>query len=135
MISPSRERVDPGLSRWLIEPMLGRTMTLEATYAAPLRRDRDGVIRVTGSRVTLDSIIDEFNRGATPEQIQEDFPPLSLREIYGVIAFYLDNRDTVQQYLQQQQQLGDQTRLQLEQQPGLDELRARLRARREQASK
>ena len=110
-------------------------MSLEATHTVPLTCDSDGVIRVTGSRVTLDSIIDEFKRGATPEQIQEDFPSLTLREIYGVIAYYLEHRDTVEGHLRQQEQAAEETRRRLETQPGLAELRARVRSRREQPAK
>src|SRR2546422_4252116 len=111
------------------------SVTLEGTQTVPLGLDDDGVIRVTGSRVSLDTIIDEFKHGATAEQIQEDFPSLSLREIYGVIAYYLDHRDAVEDYLRDQTQAGEQTRERLESRPGLAELQARVRARRTHAAK
>jgi uncharacterized protein (DUF433 family) len=33
----------------------------------PITRDSDGVLRVSGTRVTLDTIIGAFNAGSTPE--------------------------------------------------------------------
>ena len=44
---------------------------LDTKQTIPLALDSDGVIRISGSRVTLDSIVHEFQRGATAEQIQE----------------------------------------------------------------
>ena len=64
---------------------------LETMQTVPLIAGEDGVIRITGSRVTLDSIVSQFKRGATAEEIQHAFPSLSLREIYGAISYYLEH--------------------------------------------
>jgi uncharacterized protein (DUF433 family) len=48
-----------------------------------------GVWRVEGSRVTVDSILHEFWRGSTPEQIQDEFPTVSLASIHTVISYCL----------------------------------------------
>ena len=111
------------------------SLTLEATHRVPLARNDDGSIRVIGSRITLDSIVCEFRQGASPEQIQEDFPSLTLRDIYSVIAYYLDNSEPIEAYLQERQEAAEQTRTRLESQPGLSELRQRIRARRGQSVK
>jgi len=49
--------------------------------------------RIAGSRVSLDSIVHAFRAGQTPEGILDDFPSLSLEQIYGTIAFYLHHRE------------------------------------------
>jgi uncharacterized protein (DUF433 family) len=54
---------------------------------------------VIGARVSLDSIAHGFNRGQSPEAIQEDFPTLTRAQVYGAIAFYLDNQDEIDEYL------------------------------------
>ncbi|HLG14779.1 MAG TPA: DUF433 domain-containing protein [Blastocatellia bacterium] len=54
-------------------------MTLSQT--TPLFEDQDGAIRLTGSRIPLDTVVYEFNQEATAEQIQDSFPSLSLRSI------------------------------------------------------
>ena len=59
----------------------------------------DGVWRIKGKRVSLDSIIYQFLQGRSPEGIQDAFPVLSLGEVYGGIAFYLDHRADLDAYL------------------------------------
>jgi uncharacterized protein (DUF433 family) len=67
----------------------------------PLSTDADGVIRVAGTRVTLDTVIDTFLTGASPEEIAQDFPVLRLDDIYAVITYYLRHREEVTAYLDQ----------------------------------
>jgi len=59
-----------------------------------------GTWRIAGTRASLDSVIHSFWEGATPEEICQDFPSLSLAQVYGAIAYYLKQRDTVDAYLQ-----------------------------------
>ena len=40
----------------------------------PLTTDADGVLRVTGTRVTLGSVAIAFDRGATAEEIVHRYP-------------------------------------------------------------
>ena len=68
----------------------------------PLRADESGTIRIGGKRVTLESVIADFERGATPEQIVEDFDVLKLADVYYVIGYYLRHRDEVDRYIQHQ---------------------------------
>ena len=62
--------------------------------------EREGDYYVKGSRVSLASIIYEFRDGASPETIRQDFPTLSLAQVYGSIAFYLNNPAQSEEYLQ-----------------------------------
>ncbi len=59
-----------------------------------------GTWRIAGTRVSLDSVIHSFWEGATPEEICQDFPSLSLAQVYEAIAYYLKQRDKVDAYLQ-----------------------------------
>jgi uncharacterized protein (DUF433 family) len=59
----------------------------------------EGGFWVKGSRVSLDSIVYGFLAGQTAESIAQSFPSLSLNQVNGVIAFYLDNREQVDAYL------------------------------------
>ena len=61
---------------------------------------RDGYW-VAGTRVSLDSIVYDFLSGMSPESIVENFPVLTLEEVYGAIAYYLANRDEVDAYLKE----------------------------------
>jgi uncharacterized protein (DUF433 family) len=67
----------------------------------PIQLDRDGVARIGGTRVTLDTITTVFQQGATPEEIAQEFPVVSLTDVYAVIAFYLGHRQEVEAYLEE----------------------------------
>jgi uncharacterized protein (DUF433 family) len=59
-----------------------------------------GTWRIVGTRVSLDSVVHAFWEGATPEEICQDFPSLSLAQVYEAIAYYLKQREKVDAYLQ-----------------------------------
>jgi len=61
----------------------------------------DGGYWITGTRISLDSIVYAFLRGASPESIARSCPLLTLEEVYGAIAFYLAHQSEVDTYLQQ----------------------------------
>ncbi len=106
---------------------------LETTQRVPLTQWEDGSIRITGSRVPLDSVIYHFNLGSTPEQIAYKFQGLNPADIYGVIAYYLNNREAIDQYLREQEAEADARLQQLESDPNYQrekrEFRERLMAR------
>src|SRR5262245_22168852 len=60
---------------------------------------RDGGYWMTGTRISLDSIVYAFKRGAAPESMQRAFPLLTLEEIYGAITFYLTHEQEIDAYL------------------------------------
>jgi uncharacterized protein (DUF433 family) len=107
-----------------------RMKPLTFTQTAPLNQDTDGAVRVTGSRITLDTLVAAFKKGATAEQIQDSFPSLSLRQIYGAIFYYLDHQADVEEYLKERQAEADAFRSEIESQAGYAEFRERLRRRR-----
>ena len=111
----------------------GSMFRLETTQKVPLTQWEDGSIRITGSRVPLDSVIYHFNLGSTPEQIAYIFQGLNPADIYGVIAYYLNNREAIDQYLREQEAEADARLQQLEFDPNYQkdkrEFRERLLAR------
>jgi uncharacterized protein (DUF433 family) len=62
---------------------------------------RDGVYYIEATRISLDSIVYAFREGCSPESIREDFEGLTLAQVYGAIAFYLDHQAQVDAYLAQ----------------------------------
>ncbi|MEQ1604557.1 MAG: DUF433 domain-containing protein [Pyrinomonadaceae bacterium] len=69
------------------------------TLPKVVRRVEGGTLRVGNSRVSLDSVVYEFNRGENAVQIQESFPSLSQADIHAAIAYYLHNREKVDRYI------------------------------------
>ena len=94
---------------------------------------RDGGYRVKGSRVSLESVILLFLDGASPEGIVDEFPALSLEQVYGAITFYLARRTEIDSYLKEAELRWKEARKNASPLPTA--LRGRLaRARRELAS-
>ncbi len=85
-----------------------------------------GVYKVSDSRVSLDSIVREFNAGADAAQIQSSFDSLSLAQVHAAIAYYLHNRAQVDEYLERRQEDSDRLRDEY----STPELRTQLLARR-----
>lgn len=80
------------------------------TMTVPLQTDKDGVIRVSGTRVTLDVVIARFQDGATPDDIHESFDVLPINDIYAVIAYYLAHRNELDAYIQRREEEGERLR-------------------------
>jgi uncharacterized protein (DUF433 family) len=102
--------------------------------SVPLQTDSQGVVRVGKTRVTLDTVIGAFRRGATPEEIVQDYSSLRLADIYTVIAFYLQNQPAVESYLHEQQQQGEAIQRQMEARFDPTGIRERLLARRKETA-
>ena len=100
------------------------------TEQVPLESDPDGVVRVGGTRVTLDSVVTAFLKGATAEEIAQQYPSLHLADIYSVIAYYLRRRTEVDSYLSERQKQAGTIRQQNEDRLEPSGVRARLLARR-----
>lgn len=94
---------------------------------------RNGGYYVIGSRVSLESVIYPFLDGASPETIVDEFPTLSLEQVYGAVTFYLANRAEIDAYLTETEKLWEEARK--NQSPIPPALRERLeRARRQLTS-
>lgn len=68
---------------------------------------RDGGYYILETRISLDSVVHAFLRGESADGIVDSFPTLNLEQVYGGLAFYLANRDTIDAYLREQEQLFD----------------------------
>ena len=100
------------------------------TEPVPLQTDADGVVRVGGTRVTLDTIVVAFQQGATAEEIAQQYPTVPLSDVYAAIAYYLRHRDEVEAYLEEGERQGNLLRQKQEANRDRQEIRNRLLARR-----
>lgn len=96
----------------------------------PLAADADGVVRVGGTRVSLDSVIFAFNEGSTPEEIVQQYTTLDLADVYAVIGYYLQHRAEVEEYLAARRVQRDEIRREVESRFDPHGIRDRLLARR-----
>ena len=97
---------------------------------APLTVNSDGVVLIGGTRVTLDTVVDVFKKGATAEEIVHRYPSLKLGDVYATIAYYLNHQQDVEAYLQQRQQQAVEIRQMNQSRFDPQGLRDRLLARR-----
>jgi uncharacterized protein (DUF433 family) len=59
----------------------------------------NGAYRIADTRVSLESVVYNYRRGDLPEMIARRFPTLTLAQVYGAIAFYLSNKEEIDEYL------------------------------------
>jgi uncharacterized protein (DUF433 family) len=96
----------------------------------PFGPDADGVIRVGGTRVTLDTSVVAFQQGATPETMAEQYPALELADVYTALGYYLRHQEQVDTYLQERRRQAAQVREENEARFSPIGVRQRLLARR-----
>ena len=92
----------------------------------PLIESPDGSVRVTGSRVSLETVVGAFDAGSTAEEIAQQYPSLSLGSIYAVVAYILENRVAVDRYLAGRRQATGALQGEIEASSPPNGLRARL---------
>jgi len=96
----------------------------------PLCETEDGVIRISGTRVSLERVVRAFRMGATPEQIAQDFDVLTIESVYSVVNYYLHYRSEVDAYLATAEQEAAETKSDIERETDPTGIRARLIAKR-----
>lgn len=101
----------------------------------PIETDIDGAMRVSGSRVTLDSVVAAFNAGATAEEIACQYPTLKSSDVYAVITYYLRQHKDVDAYLLERRKVSNRVRQHNQARFGMIGVRERLLTRQEKRRK
>lgn len=71
-----------------------------AAEAPPLTVLENGAIRLTGTRMPLEVLLDaHIDRGWSAEKIVQEFDGLKLGDVYSVLGYYHRHRDEVEAYL------------------------------------
>jgi uncharacterized protein (DUF433 family) len=84
------------------------------TMIIPLQADAYGTIQISGTRVTLDTVIARYHQGDSPETIHDSFDVLPVNDIYAVIAYYLGHRAELDAYLKRREEEGERIRQEIE---------------------
>ncbi len=96
-------------------------MILETTQTVPLTVWKDGSIRVKGSRLLVDIIINSHQCGECPEHISESFPAVSVAEVYAIIAYYLTHKAKFEKYLAKREKEAEEIKKRIESLPNYRE--------------
>lgn len=99
------------------------------TVATPFRADENGVVRIGGSRVMLERIVDAFDAGASAEEIVESYPSLELADVYATIAFILQHRPEIDAYMADSRSEANRVHETWETRAPTSDLRQRIRQR------
>ncbi len=84
-------------------------------------------IRIKGTRIGIETVLDaHLTQGMTAEQIRDEYPLLSLEQVYATILYYHANRDRVTAYMEAWERFSDEVRAAAETEP--DPLLRRVRA-------
>jgi uncharacterized protein (DUF433 family) len=85
-------------------------INLPEIMALPLKADENDTVYISGTRVTLDTLIARYQQGDTPEAIHKGFPGVPLSDIYSVVAYYLAHQEEVDTYLEQRDKEAERIR-------------------------
>lgn len=96
----------------------------------PATQDADGVLRVGGTRVRLETILNAFELGCTAEEILLKYPSLALGDIYAVITTSLRHPEEFGPYLESRRSQIETSDREIESRHPAAEARQRLLARR-----
>jgi uncharacterized protein (DUF433 family) len=95
-----------------------------------LSTDSSGWIHFLGHRIGLENLVFLYNQGYSPEMLLSEYPTLPLAEIHKAIAFYLENRSDIDEYVTSCGREVEQHRAAASSTPSLEELRRRADAAR-----
>ena len=84
---------------------------------APLYLDAIGRAMIVGTRVPLDTIVESFKQGNSPEKIAYQYDTVSLPKVKTLLAFYQNHKDEVEEYLKWRREERAKLRAEIESQP------------------
>ncbi len=64
-----------------------------------LTRVKFGAVRLTGTRIDLEHVVNYFNEGDSAEIIHRRLPSLTLAQVYTAVGYYLAHRAEVNEYI------------------------------------
>jgi len=77
----------------------------------------DDDIRIKGTRVGIETVLDDYLNAMSPEEISVRYPVLKLEQVYATITFYLHNQHEIDQYLKSWHQYSERAWLDQKQNP------------------
>lgn len=91
-----------------------------------LELTEDGYLRFRGHRIHLEHVLELYTDGYSAEMIAAEYPTLGLAAVHHAIAFYLENRAAIDEYLSRVRRENEQRRQEGPTAPTANELRQRL---------
>ena len=67
-----------------------------------------GRLRIDGTRITVNQIVVWYKQGYGPEEIADQYPHLTLAQVYTALAYYHMNQEEIEVDLAAEQREADQ---------------------------
>jgi uncharacterized protein (DUF433 family) len=67
-----------------------------------------GHLRINGTRMTVNQLVVYYKQGYTPEEIADQYPHLTLAQVYTALAYYHANREEIEAELAAEKLEADQ---------------------------
>lgn len=77
----------------------------------------DEDIRIKGTRIGIETVLDDYLDGISPEEIAVRYKSLTLEQVYATLTYYLRNRAKVDVYLEAWREYSEQARREQERNP------------------
>ncbi len=68
-------------------------------------------IRVKGTRVGIEIILEDYLNAFSPEEIAIRYPTLNLEQVYATITYYFHNKARIDAYLKRWRKYSEESRL------------------------
>ncbi len=99
-----------------------------APEPVPFYISENGAVRLHGSRMPLEGVVELYKNGLSAEDIHRDFNA-PLAEVHGAIAYYLRHKEEVEAYVNEVKRSSEALRREAESQPEYQETIRRIKAR------
>lgn len=93
------------------------------------REGHSDTLYVRTTRIPVDTVVQAYHAGETPEEIVSSYDTLDVADVYAVIAHYLRNRTVFDEYLAHRRERADRLREEIMARNGQAGLKERLLAR------
>ena len=82
-------------------------------------------IRIKGTRVGIETVLEDYLNASSPEEIAVRYPTLTLEQVYATITYYLHQPQEIERYLERWRNYAEEAWRQQEQHPSPGVLRLR----------
>lgn len=92
--------------------------------------DDKGVARIAGTRMkVIHLVLDKLANNSTPEEMAEQFPPLTLAQIHSALAYYYSHKAELDAQIEEGRRFAEEMRAKAPPGPSREDLQRRLRER------
>lgn len=74
-------------------------------------------IRIKGTRIGIETVLDDYLNGASPEEIAARYRNLTLEQVYATIIYYLHHQEQIDAYLEAWRRHGEEAWLEQQRNP------------------